>query len=215
MTSAPHYPSLFLPDLIASPKRTAPMAEAERAHDSDGELVRRARAGERRAEELLYRRHVQYVQGLLVRLLVNRAEAEDAVQETFVIALDQLGSLRETDAFRGWLAQIAVSRARRRFRRKKLLQVLGFASGDGDAAVDLAPGPNASASVRAEMATLGQLLGRLATEERLAWSLRHLEGDSLDEVAAHCGCSLATAKRRIALADAFIRDAFGEREEAS
>jgi RNA polymerase sigma-70 factor (ECF subfamily) len=42
-------------------------------------------------------------------------------------------------------------------------------------------------------------------EQRLAWTLRHIEGERLEDVAARCGCSLATAKRRIAAAHAHLQ----------
>jgi len=48
------------------------------------------------------------------------------------------------------------------------------------------------------------------TQERLAWSLRYLEGEPLDMVAASCGCSLATAKRRISAAKRVIDEVFGD-----
>jgi RNA polymerase sigma-70 factor (ECF subfamily) len=52
-------------------------------------------------------------------------------------------------------------------------------------------------------------LDRLGTAERLAWTLRHVEGERLDAVAQLCGCSLATAKRRIAAANAHVRKLTG------
>jgi RNA polymerase sigma-70 factor (ECF subfamily) len=42
-------------------------------------------------------------------------------------------------------------------------------------------------------------------EHRVAWTLRYVEGEKLERVAEHCGCSLATAKRRIAAAHAKIQ----------
>jgi RNA polymerase sigma-70 factor (ECF subfamily) len=36
------------------------------------------------------------------------------------------------------------------------------------------------------------------TEQRIAWALRHVEGEALEDVARACACSLATVKRRIA-----------------
>ena len=42
-------------------------------------------------------------------------------------------------------------------------------------------------------------------DQRLAWSLRYVEGEKLEQVAEHCGCSLATAKRRISAAHARIQ----------
>ncbi len=100
----------------------------------DAELVARARDGDRTAEEAIYRRHVRYVAGIVLRLLGDRAEAEDCVQETFAIALSRLGTLRDGDALRAWLAQIAVSLVRRRFRRRRLMRLFGIVH-DADASM--------------------------------------------------------------------------------
>ena len=98
----------------------------EAAIPDDASLVVRARGGDRWAEEALYRRHVAYITGTVVRLLGRSAEAEDVVQDTFAIALDQLGAVRDPSAIRAWFGQIAVSQVRRRLRRIKLLSRLGF-----------------------------------------------------------------------------------------
>ena len=57
-----------------------------------------------------------------------------------------------------------------------------------------------SAETRAELAAVGRTLAQVPTNERLAWMLRHVDGEPVAEVARLCGCSLATAKRRIAAA---------------
>jgi RNA polymerase sigma-70 factor (ECF subfamily) len=44
---------------------------------------------------------------------------------------------------------------------------------------------------------------------RIAWTLRYVEREKLEEVARLCGCSLATAKRRIAATQAAIEEVFG------
>jgi RNA polymerase sigma-70 factor (ECF subfamily) len=53
------------------------------------------------------------------------------------------------------------------------------------------------------------------TSVRIAWTLRMVEGLELAEVASACGCSLATAKRRIAAAEVVVRAHIGppERDE--
>ena len=48
-------------------------------------------------------------------------------------------------------------------------------------------------------------LDAISAPERVAWTLRHVEGESLEEVALLCDCSLATAKRRIASAHEKIK----------
>ena len=61
-----------------------------------------------------------------------------------------------------------------------------------------------SAEQHLELRLLAQMLASLPARERMAWSLRFVEGCSLDEVARYCDCSLATAKRRIASAQRVV-----------
>jgi RNA polymerase sigma-70 factor (ECF subfamily) len=175
----------------------------------DAELVARACDGDRAAEEALYRRHVRYVAGIVTRLLFDPDEADDVIQETFLVALESLARLRDGGAVRGWLAQIAVSRVRRRFRRRKLLRLLGLDRTEDGALEELAS-RDADDRVRGELMALGVVLGGLAIEERIAWTLRHVEGFSLEEVAAACDCSLATVKRRVSRANAAVKAVMGD-----
>jgi RNA polymerase sigma-70 factor (ECF subfamily) len=171
----------------------------------DAELVARARTGDRWSREMLYRRHAAPLLGLAARLLSNRGEAEDVVQDTFVTAFEQLATLREPAALRGWLAQIAVSFVRRRIRKRRMLRVIGLDRGADDATLDALAAPTAPPDQRTELALMADVLRGLKTELRLAWMLRRVEGFELAEVAAACDCSLATAKRRIAAAEAVLQ----------
>ena len=67
-----------------------------------------------------------------------------------------------------------------------------------------------SAEDRVLLANVYRVLDRVPTAERVAWSLRYVEGVALDEVARLCECSLATAKRRIAAAQAQIHEELGD-----
>ena len=190
------------PRVALATVRAHPGADGE----SDEDLVRRAQGGDRWAEEAIYRRYVQLVGGIALRLVRSRAEEEDIAQETFVIALGELRKLRDGAALRGWLAQITVSQARRAFRRRKLRRLLGLETFVDDASfAELATAAGQDGEVRAELAALDRVLGELPVEDRIAWVLRHVEGEALEDVARACDCSLATAKRRIAAADARVR----------
>jgi RNA polymerase sigma-70 factor (ECF subfamily) len=171
----------------------------------DDELVQRLRNGERAAEELLYRRLAPSVLSLTTLLLGRRSDAEDATQDTFVIVFDAIHQLRDASALRAWVRQIAVSQARRRLRKRRLLRVLGLDSGADDATLESLVAVGADAEVKADLATLDRVLLGVPSSERAAWILRHVEGHDLEEVARLCGCSLATAKRRISSADAQVR----------
>jgi RNA polymerase sigma-70 factor (ECF subfamily) len=171
----------------------------------DAELVERALGGDGSAAEAIFRRHVDAVAGLTLRLLRNRPDMEDVVQETFLIALEKLPTLRDVGALRPWLLRIAVSRVRRRARRNKLLSFFTLGRDEADSPLDDLASEALGPEGVAELAALDRVLGELPDEDRIAWVLRHVEGEAVEDVAFACGCSLSTAKRRIAAADARVR----------
>jgi RNA polymerase sigma-70 factor (ECF subfamily) len=170
----------------------------------DPELVARAVAGDRAAEEAIYRRHAPYLAGMTTRMLANSAEVEDVLQDTFLLALQHLPRLRDPAALRPWLAQIAVSQVRRRLRKRRLLRFLGLERPENAAALAALAAPRADPEMRAALAAIGEVLEALPVEQRVAWSLRYIEGGTLEEVASACGCSLATVKRRVSAAHARV-----------
>ena len=199
--------ALTLP-LVLAVRATAPARPRPQRIDptmSDGDLVRRVRNGDKWAEEALYHRHVRSVTRVVMRILARSGEAEDVVQDAFVIALNGIRDLRDVDVFGEWLLSIAVRHVYRRFRRWKVLRAVGLDRGHGDATLARQADPSASPETRAALSEIGRLLDTLSAEERVAWVLRRVEGEKVDRVAAACGCSRATAKRRIARADGIIR----------
>jgi RNA polymerase sigma-70 factor (ECF subfamily) len=131
------------------------------------------------------------------------------VQDSFLIALRSLDQLREPEAFAGWLRQIAITQAHRRFRKRKLLRLLGLDRQLDDATLSQLAHAQAGGEVVADLALLDEFLRGMPARERVAWMLRHVEGYALDEVADACRCSLASAKRRIAAASARLQAHLG------
>jgi RNA polymerase sigma-70 factor (ECF subfamily) len=170
----------------------------------DGELVARALDGDRWSHEVLYRRHAPSLLAMSARLLASRSDAEEVVQDTFVAGFEQLATLRQPAAFRAWLGTIAVSLVRRRIRRARLMRLWGLDRGADDATLAALAAPGILPDQRAELALMDRVLRGLGSQLRIAWMLRHVEGLELTEVASLCGCSLATAKRRIARAEQVI-----------
>ena len=181
----------------------APRVVAEPWPD-DEQLAERLASGDVRAREILYRKYVEHVWGLALRLMGNRSEAEDIVQDTFMEAFRDVGQLRERAAIRAWLLRVTVHQAHRRFRRRRLLRVLGLDRGTEVEQLDKLAAASAPADVVLELGLLQRVLAELPANQRVAWSLRVVEGYSLDDVARLCECSLATAKRRISAAQARI-----------
>lgn len=144
----------------------------------------------------VFRAYAGYVATIVLRILGRRDEVEDVVQDVFLSALGSLPRLRDPAALKGWLAAIAVRRASDRLRRRRLLLLLRLTRA---AEPDPLPG-EASPEVKALCAHLYRCLEQVPVAQRVAWTLRHLEGERLEVVAQLCGCSLATVKRRIAAA---------------
>jgi RNA polymerase sigma-70 factor (ECF subfamily) len=171
---------------------------------SDAQIVRRLAEGDIWAKEALYRRYVRPVWTTAMRLMGNEADAEDVVQDTFIEAFKDLPRLKTLGSLRHWLLGIAVHQAHRRFRRRRVLRMLGLGDPVSDATFAQLVDPGASPEVHADLERVDRALLRVQVGERFAWILRYVEGNSLEETAVLCDCSLATVKRRIAKANAMI-----------
>jgi RNA polymerase sigma-70 factor (ECF subfamily) len=197
-----HCATLHLPIVFSAAADASPAARTRiEPEATDGELVRRARRGDRWAEEALYHRHVRSVMRVALRLLARRADAEDVVQDAFVVALTDLGKLRDEDAFAAWLLTIVVRQVHRRFRKRRLLRALGLGRGDDDASLAEQADPRAGPDVCAALAEVDAILGRLPPRCRTAWILRRVEGYELGEIANALACSLSTTKRLVQQAE--------------
>jgi RNA polymerase sigma factor (sigma-70 family) len=174
---------------------------------SDAVLVHGVLAGDEHAFRLLYRRHTPRLRQLLLRLLGEpRADAEDAVQETWMRAVAGLGTFRGDSAFGTWLVGIGVRTAsellRRRHRRRE--------SGDPE---DLAiPAP---AARPAEGIDLERAVAALPDRHRMVLVLHDVEGFTHEEIAARLGVAAGTSKAWLFRARRAVRAMLGERTEAS
>jgi RNA polymerase sigma-70 factor, ECF subfamily len=141
-----------------------------------------------------YRNYCRYVASVCLKISGRRSELEDLIQEVFAEAASTFGALREPDALRGWLATIAVRVTRKRLFRRRLYGLVGLGqSADYEALPDL----GASPYDRALLAAVYRALDELAPDDRIAFVLHHIEGETLDSVARLAGCSITTAKRRV------------------
>ncbi len=177
------------------------------SHLDDAQLVALIREEDRVAFEAMYRRHAAFAMNLAVRIQGSATDVEDIVHDAFLRAQQRLTELRDAAAFRSWLGAIVVRLVRTRLRRRRLLSAVGVSAAD-PVDLDVVATPDASPEVRALLAQVYALLRTLPADDRIAWTLRHVERHRLEDVAELAGCSLATAKRRIARAQRFLTDHF-------
>ena len=142
---------------------------------TDAELVRAALRGDVPAFEQLYARHAPLVRAVLLGRLAA-ADADDALQEVFMMALRKLESLREPAAFAGWVTRIARNRAED-FRRGAAETVQ----------LDVEYATRSTQQESAEAARALAAIRALPVAYRETLMLRFVEGMTGPEIAARTG----------------------------
>lgn len=145
--------------------------------------------------EKLFREHADYVAQSIWSILGNEADVDDIVQDVFVMAIRKLRYFDNPGQIRAWLRIVAVRAARRYLLGRRIKMVLGLEEQPIYQSLSYA---DASPEQRDLVKKIYTLLDKMPVGHRLAWTLRHVDGEDLQSVAVLCECSLATAKRRIA-----------------
>jgi len=173
-------------------------AEGERL---DRDLVEQAQRGDREAFAVLARSHGDRLMAIAQRILRDVGRAEDAVQQTLVIAWRELPSLRDPDRFDAWLQRLLVNASYAEARRSKAWNAhVRILPTDGPA------GPDEVLTVD-NRDRLERAFRRLPPDQRAVLVFRYALGLSVPEVADHLGIPLGTAKSRLSYATAAIRAA--------
>jgi RNA polymerase sigma-70 factor (ECF subfamily) len=157
--------------------------------------------------EQTYRRYARYVAAIVLRLDPGVPDLDDVVQDVFLAAASGLRRIRDRSATKAWLATVAVRMARRRLRLRRMWRWLGIGDDERPPAPLVDAGSNPVD--RLLLAAVYRVLDGMAVADRVAFVLHHIEGETLEAAARICGCSLATAKRRIARAQQAIDQLVG------
>lgn len=156
----------------------------------DADLVTSVIAGDIDAFTILVQRYRDPCFRFALRILGNRDDAEEALQEAFVRAFRAISTCRERARFGAWLYQILVNECRtrgtRRTRRDRHLV---------EVSPDLAdPGPQRDSAVGEE---IEYALAQLVPEQREAFLLKYVEELSYEEIAEITGVGVSALKMRV------------------
>lgn len=182
---------------------------------SDAEIVQRIIAGEPGAFELLMRRHNRPLYRTARSVLRDDAEAEDALQDAYLLAYRKIGQFRGESSLSTWLTRIvlneAIARSRKGKRRAQIFPLDG-AFEPGEQAVEemmdvATPEQPEHAAQRAEMRRLLESkIDELPDGFRTVLVLRALEELSVEETAVVLGIPEATVRTRYFRAKGLLRE---------
>ena len=159
---------------------------------ADGEIVRAVLAGDRERYAQLVERYRDRYARYAARMLGSVDAAEDAVQDAFVRAYDQLAQCKDPDKFVGWFFLILRNRCFAERRRNRTSASLEAAN--EVAAVDRADGGAETAERRR---ALQLALLELTPDQREVFVLKHVEGLSYTEIAERLSTSVPSLKMRM------------------
>jgi RNA polymerase sigma-70 factor, ECF subfamily len=188
-----------------------PTRPTERAHDR--ELLARVAQGDVAALRVLYDQHASRAVTIAFRILRNREEAEDIVQETF---LEVWRRAAQFDPGRGgavaWVVTIARSRAIDRLRARSIAgRTIASAAEEAEAMSPMPPpSPVAEVERRRDERRVAAALGALPPAQRRTIELAYFEGLSQSEIAAKTASPLGTVKMRVKLAMAKLAELLGD-----
>jgi RNA polymerase sigma-70 factor (ECF subfamily) len=191
----------------SSPGVASPAPEAiAHPRGEDAADISLAVAGDRRAFERLYRRHVARINGLAGRLM-GRDEVEEITQDVFVRAWEKLGTFRGEAAFSTWLHRLAVNlilgrRAWLGTRRSRFVS--------DEIAIETAAARPAATDTGLDFETA---IGKLPPGARAIFVLHDVEGYRHEEIAARLRVTTGTTKAQLHRARMMLRRHLGGRGE--
>lgn len=165
------------------------------------ELIKRCKAGERKACEMLYRQFAAKMLAVCMRYAVDKMEAEDMLQNGFVRVFKKLDDFRGEGSFEGWMRRIMVHASIEYYRKHhKMMQVVDVDDTGYEPAID----PIAAANLNAQ--DLMTMIQQLAPGYRMVFNLYALEGYSHKEIAGIMNISEGASKSQLSRARTILKE---------
>lgn len=185
--------------LVSAPAGAPPSAPAEGGGVITEERLEELRGGVKAAERELVALFWPRISRTLTHVLGATHEIEDLVQEVLIRVFARLDRIRDAASLRPFVTSTTVFVAREALRRRSRRRWLVFMAPEDTPDIEL---PGASPDTLAAVGAFYDVLAKLAVDERIAFSLRYVDGMELTEVAWATETSLSTVKRRLRAAEA-------------
>ena len=168
------------------------------ARQDDDRLIRMTLGGDRDAFGELVRKYQDRLYNGIVQMLRNESEAEDTVQEAFILALTKLNTFRGKSGFYTWLYRIAYNVAVSRIRKRK--PTVSMDNAAAEVQLQLPSGqqsPDARILEDERARQLHAALGRLSEEHRIIVVLREMDEMDYSAISEVLDLPVGTVRSRL------------------
>lgn len=175
-----------------------------RMEASDAAVVAQVLAGDRDSFRVLMDRHSRSIYKVAYRMTANQQDAEEIVQETFLRAYKSLQRFESRSSFSTWIYRIAVNRALDFLSARKPGETYQITENpdyqDREKEVQVPsnnPGPDRMLLSQEAKTKIAKALEKLSPVERVAFTMRHMEGQSIEEIGKALNVKTNAAKNTV------------------
>jgi RNA polymerase sigma-70 factor (ECF subfamily) len=161
--------------------------------------------GNRRDQELLYRRHAAKLYAVCLQYSCNDEEARDILQEGFIKIFENLIHYKHEGSFEGWVRRIIVNTALEKYRSKHNL----YRIDDIDEIAEPNAEPDNEDYAGLEAVDLLQIIRELPPKYRMVFNLYAIEGYSHKEIGKMVNISEGTSKSNLSRARVILQRRVG------
>ena len=183
---------------------------------NENELVAQAQKGDRRALSMLVTEYSERVYNLALKILRNREDAEDVLQETFMTVIEKINMFDGRSTFFTWIYRVATNASLMKLRKKKMVYA-EFPDNpelekslENTAFVDLSQDPSFNVDNQELKKILDKAIAELPEIYRTVFILRDLEYLPIRETSRILEISEENVKIRLRRARLFLRNRITE-----
>ena len=168
-------------------------------------IIKGCLAGDRRDQELLYRRHASKLYAVCLQYSGNEEEARDILQEGFIKIFENLENYKHEGSFEGWMRRITVNTALEKYRSRHNLYRVDD--------IDNIPEPEAEPENQdyagLDANDLLEIIRELPPKYRIVFNLYAIEGYSHKEIGKMINISEGTSKSNLSRAMTILQRRVG------
>jgi RNA polymerase sigma-70 factor (ECF subfamily) len=196
--------SEYAPSLRTAATALTHPGPGELVQDTDEQIAARFCVGDAGAFAELMQRHMGAVFGVAYGVLHDRDDAADVTQDVFLKLSQALPRMRVQGSLGPWLYRVAMNRAIDRLRQNRRHTTV---NADEERTLDRAlPDPGAAVERIELRRHVLRAISRLPEKQRIVFTMRHVSGLSLEEIAVATNCATGTVKCHLARATRRLRE---------